>query len=98
MGVPEPYAELLSLRAVAEPGAAAGARQTRSVFASCVAQPALLDCGAGGALDPVEMEDEAVVLGVQRGIGSRCYAGGRYAPQHERGVHHFHRLIAEAFD
>ncbi len=67
--------------------------RTRVLFRSFVADAGLLGQGAGGALDPVEMEDEAVVLGVQRGLRSRLYAGGRYAPRHEAGVHHFHRLI-----
>ena len=66
------------------------------MFTSYVADPSLLGQGAGGALDPVEMEDEAAVLSVQRGIRSRFYNPGRYAPQHERGVHHFHRLLAQA--
>jgi len=69
--------------------------RTRVVFESFVADPSLLGAGAGGALDPVEMEDEAAVLSVQRGIGSRLYRHGRYSPQHERGVHQFHRLVAE---
>ena len=41
------------------------------------------------------MEDEAVVLGVQRGIRSRLYRGGRYSPRHEAGVHLFHCLVDE---
>jgi len=73
-----------------------GPAKTRVLFRSFVADPALLGAGAGGALDPVEMEDEAVVLAVQRGIRSRLYSRGRYSPQHERGVHHFHRLLAAA--
>jgi choline monooxygenase len=73
-----------------------GPAKTRVVFASFVADESLLGRGAGGALDPVEMEDEAAVLSVQRGIRSRFYAHGRYSPQHERGVHQFHRLLAEA--
>jgi choline monooxygenase len=73
-----------------------GPAKTRVVFASYVADASLLGRGAGGALDPVEMEDEAAVLGVQRGIRSRHFAGGRYSPQHERGVHQFHRLLAQA--
>ncbi len=72
--------------------------RTRVLFRSFVADAALLAQGAGGALDPVEMEDEAVVLGVQRGIRSRLYRGGRYSPQHEHGVHHFHRLMAAALE
>jgi choline monooxygenase len=73
-----------------------GPARTRVVFASFVSDPTQLGHGAGGALDPVEMEDEAAVLSVQRGIRSRFYAPGRYSPQHERGVHHFHRLLAQA--
>ena len=67
--------------------------RTRVIFRSFVADASLLGQGAGGALDPVELEDEAVVLGVQRGIRSRLYTRGRYSPQHERGTHHFHRLV-----
>ena len=60
------------------------------------ATPSQLGRGAGGALDRVETEDEAVVEAVQRGVRSRLYRGGRYSPSHERGVHHFHRLLAAA--
>ena len=67
--------------------------RTRVLFRSYVADAARQDQGAGGALDEVELQDEAVVQTVQRGIRSRLYRGGRYAPAHEQGVHHFHRLI-----
>lgn len=70
--------------------------RTRVLFRSYVRDASLLGAGAGGALDPVEMEDEAVVLTVQRGLRARLYERGRYSPQHERGVHQFHRLIAAA--
>ena len=72
-----------------------GPARTRVIFRSFVADAALLGQGAGGALDPVEMEDEAVVVGVQRGIRSRLYDKGRYSPRHEVGTHHFHRLIGQ---
>ncbi len=42
-----------------------------------------------------EMEDEEIVLQVQKGIQSSMYTNGRYSPQHERGVHHFHQLLVE---
>jgi choline monooxygenase len=45
-------------------------------------------------LDRVEMEDEEVVLRVQRGIHSRFYSHGRYSVTREQGVHHFHHLIS----
>ena len=51
--------------------------------------------GAGGALHDVEMEDEAVVEAVQRGVRSRFYRCGRYSPTRERGTHHFHRLLCK---
>jgi len=73
-----------------------GPRRTRVLFRSYVRDPALLGEGAGGALDEVEMEDETVVLAVQRGVRSRLYTKGRYSPTRERGVHHFHRLLADA--
>ncbi len=46
-------------------------------------------------LEITEMEDEAVVESVQLGIQSRFYKQGRFSPTMEKGVHHFHRLIAE---
>ncbi len=51
--------------------------------------------GAGSGLDRVEREDEAIVEAVQRGVRSRLYDRGRYSPDREAGVHHFHRLLAE---
>jgi choline monooxygenase len=51
--------------------------------------------GAGGDLGSVEMEDQKIVESVQRGISARLYEPGRYSVQHEKGTHHFHRLIAE---
>lgn len=45
-------------------------------------------------IDTVEAEDQAIVLRVQAGVTARRYAGGRYSPTAERGVHHFHRLLA----
>jgi choline monooxygenase len=50
--------------------------------------------GAGGQLDKVEMEDEAVVSSVQKGIRSRFYKHGRYSVTKEQGTHHFHRILS----
>jgi hypothetical protein len=41
------------------------------------------------------MEDEAAVA-ARRSTRLRFFAGGRYASRHERGVHDFHRLLAQA--
>ena len=64
-------------------------------FLTYVSDESLVGEGAGGDLHRVEMEDEAVVESVQKGIRSRYYSHGRYSPTREQGTHHFHRLIAE---
>jgi choline monooxygenase len=68
----------------------------RVLFRGFVARPELVGAGAGADLDRVELEDEAVVERVQQGLSARLYRHGRYAPAHERGTHHFHRLLADA--
>jgi len=72
-----------------------GIDRCRVSFRTYVWDPAKLDSGAGNGLDQVEMEDEAAVEAVQRGVRSHWYQGGRYSPTRERGVHHFHRLLCE---
>jgi choline monooxygenase len=72
-----------------------GLSQCTVAFRSFVWDASRLDAGAGGARHDVEMEDEAVVQSVQRGVRSRWYRSGRYSPTRERGVHHFHRLLCE---
>ena len=73
-----------------------GIADTEIGYASWIWDEALVDRGAGAGLDTVELEDEAVVARVQRGIASRLYERGAYAPEAERGVHHFHRLLRDA--
>jgi len=67
--------------------------RTRVAFVSYVLDPSLRERGAGADLHRVEMEDEAVVEAVQRGVRSRLYDRGRYSPAREVCVHHFHRLL-----
>ena len=69
--------------------------RTRIAFRSFVADESLVGRGAGGDLDRVEAEDEAIVEAVAQGVRSRFYSRGRYSPARERGVHHFHRLLCE---
>jgi choline monooxygenase len=69
--------------------------RTRVEFRSFVWDEAKRGQGAGGALHQVELEDEAVVEAVQRGVRSALFRRGRYSPTHERGTHHFHRLLCE---
>jgi choline monooxygenase len=77
---------------VVEPLAPARARVR---YLTWVVRPELQEKGAGGDLDTVEREDQAVVTATQRGVQARLYAGGRYAPRHEAGVHLFHRLLTQ---
>ena len=65
-------------------------------FIPFVWDEAKLGRGAGGALDRVEREDEAVVELVQRGVRSRFYDRGRYSVAREDNVWQFHRLISGA--
>jgi len=72
-----------------------GIDRTKVSFISYVLDPDKLEKGAGQALDKVEREDEFVVENVHKGILSSFYASGRFSPKREKGVHHFHRLLAE---
>lgn len=47
-------------------------------------------------LEATELEDEAVVESVQRGIQSRYYHSGRFSPAMEQGVHRFSLAAGEA--
>lgn len=65
-------------------------------YRSYVAHPERLDAGASADLHQVELEDEAVVEGVARGLRSRLYRQGRFSPTHERCVHHWQRFVDAA--
>lgn len=68
---------------------------SRIEYKTFVWKPELLGSGAGGNLDEVEHEDGAIVEKVQKGIKSGVYSRGRFSPEKEKGVHFFHRRIAE---
>lgn len=70
-----------------------GPSRTRVRYLAYVARPDLRGSGAGGDLDRVEKEDQAAVLAVQRGVRSRLYRGGAYAPLHEQGTRWFHERV-----
>ena len=72
-----------------------GPARTRIRYLTYVSDESKLGEGAGADLHRVELEDEAIVESVQKGIRSRFYDRGRYSPTREQGTHHFHRLIAE---
>jgi choline monooxygenase len=69
--------------------------RTRVRYLSYVWKDELREKGAGGDLDKVEMEDEAIIQKVQEGVRSRFYKHGRYSVSREKGTHHFHRLLAQ---
>lgn len=73
-----------------------GVDRTRVRFWPFVRDAALREVGAGGALDLVQREDEAIVRSVARGVRSRSYDRGRYSVRQEACVHHFHRTLTEA--
>ena len=66
--------------------------KTRVEFKTYVFPEVSLD-PANHALDETELEDEAVVESVQKGLKGTAYTRGRYAPEMEINVHHFHRLL-----
>ena len=45
--------------------------------------------------DEIQLEDIDICEAVQRGLRSSTYDTGRYSPERENGVHHFHGLYAE---
>lgn len=46
--------------------------------------------------DEIQIEDIEICEAVQRGLESSTYESGRYSPQRENGVHHFHGLYCAA--
>jgi choline monooxygenase len=68
--------------------------KTSVSFLTYICDKAKFNTGAGSGLDTVELEDEAVVQAVQKGVRSRFYSHGRYSVTREQGTHHFHQLIA----
>ena len=68
--------------------------RTKVSFISYVHDASKLDEGAGKDVDRTEREDEFVVENVHQGLRSRFYQTGRFSPKREKGVHAFHRLLA----
>ena len=70
-------------------------QKTKVIFKTYIWDESKYNLGAGSDLDKVEREDEEIVERVQRGMNSRLYKRGRFSPKMEKGVHHFHGLIAD---
>tara|TARA_Y100001980_G_C14546562_1_gene326720 strand:- start:1631 stop:2659 length:1029 start_codon:yes stop_codon:yes gene_type:complete len=71
------------------------ANQTRIKFLSYSLKNDIKTKTKVDELHEVELEDEEVVLNVQKGIQSQFYNNGRYSADYEKGTHHFHRLICK---
>lgn len=69
--------------------------KTKVSFITYIYDENKINVGAGALLDKVEREDEFVVEGVHLGLKSRFYKAGRFSPLREKGVHHFHGLLAK---
>lgn len=69
--------------------------RTQVSFVTYMLDESLYNRGAGSELDRVEMEDEAIVMNVQKGVRSRFYNQGRYSVAREKCTHHFHTLLAQ---
>ena len=69
--------------------------KTRVEFRSYVWNEELLNTGAGADVNKVELEDQEIIKRVQKGVKSRLYKSGRFSPEMEKGVHHFHKLIQQ---
>jgi choline monooxygenase len=82
----------LSLNAIWPEGPA----RTRVVYRRYVWAPELCGTGAGGDLHQVELEDDAAVESVQRGLRSRLYRPGRLHPTEEAGLLWLHDRLEEA--
>ena len=69
--------------------------RTRIKFLSYPIRGNIQPSNTSSSLEKVEKEDQNIILSVQKGINSNSYKQGRYSVEHERGVHHFHRLIMD---
>ncbi|MBM4373788.1 MAG: Rieske 2Fe-2S domain-containing protein [Deltaproteobacteria bacterium] len=74
----------------------AGFGRARIHYRAFVWDESLRGVGAGGALDIVEQQDQSVARRAWSGLQGSTYRRGRYSPTHERGLHHFHRLLEDA--
>lgn len=73
-------------------------KTTKVYYRTFVLDPSRMQSYSPSDIKQTEMEDEDVVELVQKGIQSRVYKSGRYAPVWEQGVRQFHGLIAKFMD
>ncbi|MGH9580968.1 MAG: aromatic ring-hydroxylating oxygenase subunit alpha [Terriglobales bacterium] len=76
-----------------------GPEQTVAIFEWYAAESVLGTAAAQAGVrfsHDIQLEDGAICEKVQRNLRSRSYTRGRFSARQEKGVHHFHRLYAEA--
>ncbi|MFG0317338.1 MAG: aromatic ring-hydroxylating dioxygenase subunit alpha [Planctomycetota bacterium JB042] len=71
-----------------------GPDRTRVRFRVFVAEGRELEEGFAARLRHTAGEDRGLVESVQPAVRSRLFHGGRYSPEREVAVHHFHRQLA----
>jgi choline monooxygenase len=69
--------------------------ETQVRFETFIMYENLFNASDIDAVHETELEDEAIVEMVQRGVSSRLYDKGRYSPKMEVAVHHFHQLLGK---
>ena len=69
--------------------------RTRIRFLSYIIDGKKQPQNQSASIDTVELEDQNIVESVQKGIKSHSYKTGTYSVEYEKGIHHFHRLIAK---
>ena len=99
LDLPEPDAERLSRQLLDEPHPPAGPGRTRHALRLVLQgsrrrrKPQIDETVAFS--DEIQLEDIDICEAVQRGLRSSTYDRGRFSPQRENGVHHFHCLYEE---
>ena len=74
-----------------------GHGRTRTIFEWYFRDPENSQKAIGETIsfsDEIQLEDIGICEAVQRGLRSSTYESGRYSPQRENGVHHFHGLYS----
>ena len=75
-----------------------GMNHTRIRFETFIWDESKYNSQSQDLIHLTEMEDEAIVASVHKGLQSRLYKKGRFSPRMEVAVHHFHQLLAQSMN
>jgi choline monooxygenase len=67
--------------------------KTRIRYITYIYDESRLSSTSPELVEKTELEDHKIVQQVQQGIRSRVYKHGRYSPEWEKNVFHFHGLL-----